>query len=186
LALTVGTLGIGIMNSTAFSLLANNNPKVYENQVTSDAVDFQPHPPTLTLVFASLDQEMDLTIRSLNFCVGSLGTTRLLDPTKSGPSAEKTASATMSESSVGSSSEINSPVSFTPTENIGDATEGLDEIMDILDLGEPSGDFMICRNSTSDMSTDTWKIGSELHEVTKQSSQVSAAKSTSSTKCLQS
>jgi hypothetical protein len=92
----------------------------------------------------------------------------------------------MSESSVGSSSEINSPVSFTPTENIGDATEGLDEIMDILDLGEPSGDFMICRNSTSDMSTDTWKIGSELHEVTKQSSQVSAAKSTTSTKCLQS
>jgi hypothetical protein len=70
----------------------------------------------------------------------------------------------MSESSVGSSSEINSPVRFTPTENIGDATEGLDEVMDILDLGEPSGDFMICRNSTSDKSTDTWKTGSELHE----------------------
>jgi hypothetical protein len=62
---------------------------------------------------------------------------------KSGLSAEKTASAAMSESSVGSSSEVNSSVSFTPTENIGDATEELDEIMDNFDLGEPSGDFMI-------------------------------------------
>jgi hypothetical protein len=61
----------------------------------------------------------------------------------------------MSESSVGSSSEINSPISFTPTENIGDATEELDEIMDNLDLVEPSGDFMICRNITSNKSTDT-------------------------------
>jgi hypothetical protein len=47
----------------------------------------------------------------------------------------------MSKSSVGSSSKVNSPVSFTPTENIGDATEELDEIIDNLDLGEPSGDF---------------------------------------------
>jgi hypothetical protein len=60
------------MNSTAFSLSTNSNPKVDENQVTSEAIDFQPHPPTLTPVFASLDQEMDLTIRSLNFRVGSL------------------------------------------------------------------------------------------------------------------
>jgi hypothetical protein len=77
------------MNSMAFSLLANSNPKDDGNQVTYEAVDFQPHPPTLTPVFASLDQEMDLTIGSLNFLVGSLGTTRLSDPTKSGPSAEK-------------------------------------------------------------------------------------------------
>jgi hypothetical protein len=107
---------------------------------------------------------MDLTIGSLNFHARSLGTTCLSDPTKLGPSAEKTASTTISESSVGSSSEINSPVSFTPTENIGEATEELDEIMDNLDLGEPSGDFTICRNSTSVKSTDTWKTGLELHE----------------------
>jgi hypothetical protein len=151
----MGSLGVGIMNSTIFSLSANSNPpKVDGNHVTSEAVDFQPHPPTLTLVFANLDQEMDLTIGSLNFHVGSLGTTRLSDPTKSGPSAEKTASAAMSESSVGSSSEVNSPISFTPTENIGDTTEELDEIMDNLDLVEPSGDFMICRNITSNKSTD--------------------------------
>jgi hypothetical protein len=35
----------------------------------------------------------------------------------------------MSESSVGSSSEVNSPVSFTPMENTGGTTEELDEIM---------------------------------------------------------
>jgi hypothetical protein len=53
------------MNSTAFSLLANNNPEVDENQ------------------------EMELTIRSLSFYIGPLGSTRLSDPTKSGPSANK-------------------------------------------------------------------------------------------------
>jgi hypothetical protein len=51
-----------------------------------------------------------------------------------------------------------------PTENIGDTTEELDESMDNLDLGEPSGDFMICHNSTSDKPTDTSKTGLELHE----------------------
>jgi hypothetical protein len=65
---------------------------------------------------------------------------------------------------VGSSSEINLPVSLTPTENIGDTTEELDEIMHYLDLGEPLGDFTICRNSTSDKSTYTCKTGLELHE----------------------
>jgi hypothetical protein len=70
----------------------------------------------------------------------------------------------MLESSVGSSSKVNSPVSFTLIENIGDTTEELDEIMENLDLGEPSGDFMIYCNSTSGKSIDTWKIGLKLHE----------------------
>jgi hypothetical protein len=61
---------------------------------------------------------MDLMIESLNFRVGSLGSIRLSDPIKSGPSAEKTASAAISESSVGSSGKVNSLVSFTPMENI--------------------------------------------------------------------
>jgi hypothetical protein len=67
LAPTVGILGVGIMNSMAFLLSANRNSKVDGNQVTSEAVDFQPHPPTLTSVFTNLDQEMDLMIGSLNF-----------------------------------------------------------------------------------------------------------------------
>jgi hypothetical protein len=124
------------MNSTAFSFSANTNSKVNGNQVTFEAVDFQPHPPTLTPVFANLDQEMDLTIRSLNFHVRSFGTTRLSDPMKSGPSVEKTASAAMSESSVGSSSEVNSSVSFTPTKITDRTIEELDEIMGNLDLEE--------------------------------------------------
>jgi hypothetical protein len=89
----MGIVGVEIMNSTAFSLLSNSNSKIDENQITLGAVDFQPHPPTLAPVFGNLDQEMDLTIESLNFRVGSLGLVRLSDPINSGPSAGKTASA---------------------------------------------------------------------------------------------
>jgi hypothetical protein len=83
-----------------------------------------------------------------------------------------------SESSVGSSSEVNSPVSFKLMENIEATIEELDKIMENLDLGkssdhsekssdknynsnhQPAEDFMICCDSTS----DTWKTGLELHE----------------------
>jgi hypothetical protein len=65
MAPTVGTLGVGIINSMAFSLLANSNPEVNESQ------------------------EMELTIASLSFYVGPSGSTRLSDPAKSGPSASK-------------------------------------------------------------------------------------------------
>jgi hypothetical protein len=119
-----------------FSLLSNSNSKIDGNQITFGAVDFQPHPPTLAVVFASLDQEMDLTIGSLNFRVGSLGSVRLSDPINSGPSAGKTASVARSETSVGSSSEINSSVNFNPTENIKSIVEELNKIMENLDLGE--------------------------------------------------
>jgi hypothetical protein len=61
------------MNLMAFSLPASSNSKVDGNQISFGTIDFQPHPTTLTPVFASLDQEMDLTIGSLSFRVGSLG-----------------------------------------------------------------------------------------------------------------
>jgi hypothetical protein len=70
----------------------------------------------------------------------------------------------MSESSIGSSSEVNLPVSFTTMKNIGIKIEELDETMDNFDLGDQSEDFMICYDDTSDKSTDTWKTGLELHE----------------------
>jgi hypothetical protein len=70
----------------------------------------------------------------------------------------------VSKSSVGSSNEVNSPVSFTPTENMDDKIEELDKTMENLDLGEQSEDFTICYNNLSDKSTDTWKTGLELHE----------------------
>jgi hypothetical protein len=104
------------MDSTAFSLLANSNSKVDRNQISFGTVDFQPHPPTLTPVFTSLGQEMDLTIGSVNFHVGSLGSTRLSDSTKLGLSAGKIVTIAVSEPLVGSSSKVNSPVSFATME----------------------------------------------------------------------
>jgi hypothetical protein len=49
-------------------------------------------------------------------------------------------------------------------ENMEDKIEELDETMENLDLGEQSGDFMICCGCISDKSTDSWKKGLELHE----------------------
>jgi hypothetical protein len=60
-------------------------------------------------VFESMDQDMDLRIGSLNFRIGSLGSIRLSDPAKPGPSASESKTVAMSESSEGSSSEVNSP-----------------------------------------------------------------------------
>jgi hypothetical protein len=97
--LTVGTLGVGIMNSTAFLLLANSNLEVDESQ------------------------EMELTIGSLSFYVGPSGSTHLSDPTKSGPLASKAERITISRSSVGSSSEVNSPVNLTATEDMQEKLE---------------------------------------------------------------
>jgi hypothetical protein len=77
----------------AFSLLSNNSSVVDKNQ------------------------KMELTIGSLSFYVGPSGLTRLSDPAKLGPSASKIKTITMSGSSVGSSSEVNSPVSFVAAEN---------------------------------------------------------------------
>jgi hypothetical protein len=108
----MGTRGVGIMNSTAFSLLANSNPEVDGNQ------------------------EMELTIGSLNFLVGSSGSTRLSDLAKLYPSASEIKTIAMSGSSVGSSSEINSTVSYTKTENTGEKIEELNETMEKLDIGE--------------------------------------------------
>jgi hypothetical protein len=59
-------MGVGIMNSMAFSLLASSSPEVDENQ------------------------RMELTIGSLSFHVGPSGSTCLSDQAKSGPSTNKT------------------------------------------------------------------------------------------------
>jgi hypothetical protein len=104
------------MNLTAFSPLANSNPEVDEIQIPFGTIDFQPHQSSFTQVFESMDQDMNLTIGSLNFRVGSLGSIRLSDPVKPGPSASESKTIVMSESSEGSSSEVNSPVSFTEAE----------------------------------------------------------------------
>jgi hypothetical protein len=100
----MGTLGVGIMNSMDFSLLANSNQEVDESQ------------------------EKELTFRSLNFYIGPSGSTRLSDPMKSIPSAGQAERTTASRSSVGSSSEVNSLVSLAATENLLGKLEEPEEI----------------------------------------------------------
>jgi hypothetical protein len=117
---------------------------------------------------------MDLTIGSLNFHVGSLGSVCLSDPVNSDPSAGKTASAANSGTLVGSSSEVNSSFSLKPAKNKRSKVEELDKIIENLDLGEwsgysdmasdenfndnhPEGNFMICCDNIFEKSTDTWK-----------------------------
>jgi hypothetical protein len=81
-------MGVGIMNSTTFSLLANSSTEVDENQ------------------------EMELTIGSLSIFIGPSGSSRLSDSMKPDPSASKPKTEETLESSEGSSSEVNSPVSL--------------------------------------------------------------------------
>jgi hypothetical protein len=107
----MGTKGVGIMNSTAFSLLAKSNPAINESQ------------------------EMELTFRSLSFYIGPLGLTRLSDPAKSGPSESKTKTVTKSRSSVGSSSKVNSLVSLAATENMQKKLKEFDETQGEPDVG---------------------------------------------------
>jgi hypothetical protein len=107
-----------------------------------------------------MDQDMDLTIRSLNFRVGSLGSIRLSDPTKLDPSTSEPETVAMSESSEGSSSEVNSPVSLA--EAAAGKIAGGDKTMENFDLEVQLEDLMIYHDDTSDQSTYTWKTGLEL------------------------
>jgi hypothetical protein len=135
---TVGTLGVGIMNSTAFSLLANSNPTVDESQ------------------------EMELTIGSLRFYVGPSVLTHLLDPAKSGPLASKTKTITKSGSSVGSSSEVNSPASLAATENMQKKLEEFDETR-----GEPNVEVTVDKphDSSRDFATGSSGVSRSIHQL---------------------
>jgi hypothetical protein len=70
----------------------------------------------------------------------------------------------MSESSEGSSSEVNSPVSFAEIETEERKFAEGDKTMENFDLEVQLEDLMICHDDTSDKSTDTWRTGLELHE----------------------
>jgi hypothetical protein len=150
----VGTLGVGIMNSMTFLPSSKSNSKIDENQVTFETVDFQPHPPTLAPVFANLDHEIDLMIRSFNFRVESLGSVRLSDLILSGPSVGKTTITATSRTSVGSFSEVNSPISIKPAEATRNTIEELDEIMENLDLKESLGYLDISSKGNSDIASN--------------------------------
>jgi hypothetical protein len=91
------------MNSTAFLLLANRSPEVDENK------------------------KMELMIGSLSFYAGPSGSTCLSNPTKLGPSTSKTKIIVKSRSSLGSSSEANSPIRPAATKNLQEKLEESDE-----------------------------------------------------------
>jgi hypothetical protein len=152
----VGILGVGIMNSTAFPLLANSNPQVNEIQTSFGTINFQLHQSSFVQVFESMGQDMDLTIGNLNFRVGSLGLIRLSDPMKQDPSASEPKIVAMLESSEGSSSEVNSPISLAEAEERKIA-EG-NETMENFDLEAQLEDLVIHHDDISYQSTDTWKI----------------------------
>jgi hypothetical protein len=122
----------------AFSLLANNNPEVNGNQ------------------------ETELTIGSLNFLVGSSGSIRLSNPAKLYPSASEIKIIAMSGSSVGSSSEVNSPVSFATAENRGGKIEELDETMEKLDIGETVDQSY---PSQKDLITQSGGVSGNVHQL---------------------
>jgi hypothetical protein len=105
---------------------------------------------------------MDLTIGSLNFHVRSLGSICILDLAKLDPSASETKIIVMSESSVGSSSKVNSPVSFATTENIGEKIEELDETMGNLDLGGTTDQTYL---SKKDFTTRSGGVSSNIHQL---------------------
>jgi hypothetical protein len=126
------------MNSTAFSLLASSNPEVDESQ------------------------EMELTIGSLSFYVGPSGSTRLSDPTKSGPSASKTEKITTSGSSVGSSSEVNSPVSLTATEDVQEKLEEFNETRGKSDMEET---MVKTHDSSRDFAIESSGVSRSVHQL---------------------
>jgi hypothetical protein len=126
------------MNSTAFLPLTSNNPEVNENQ------------------------EMELTFRSLSFRIGPSGSTRLSDPTKSGPSASKTERITASGSSVGSSSEVNSLVSLTATEDMIETLEEFNETRGKLDIEEVAAKT---HDSSRDFAIESSGVSRSVHQL---------------------
>jgi hypothetical protein len=129
----MGTLGVGIMNSTAFSLLANSSAGVDENQ------------------------ETELTIGSFSILIGPSGSSRLSDSTKPDPSASKSKTVIMLESSEGSSSEVNSPVSLGKAK----IAEG-NKIREKLDLEET---MRKAHNSTRDFAAENSGVSKKVHQL---------------------
>jgi hypothetical protein len=122
----------------AFSLLANSSPEVDENQ------------------------KMELTIGSLSFYVGPSGSTCLSDPAKLGPSTSKTETIAKSGSSVGSSSEANSPVSPAATENLQEKLEEFDETR-----GEPGVKVTTDKphDSSKDFASRSSGVSRSIHQL---------------------
>jgi hypothetical protein len=121
------------MNSTVFSLLANNSTEVDESQ------------------------EKELTVGSLSILIGPSGSSRLSDLTKPDPSGSKPEIVVMLESSEGSSSEVNSPVSLGKAPIAED-----DKIREKFDLEEKA-----CKthNSARDFVVGSSGVSKRVHQL---------------------
>jgi hypothetical protein len=120
------------MNSTAFSLLANNSPEVDGSQ------------------------EVEVTIGSLSIFIGPSGSSRLSDSTKQSPSASEPEATAIMESSEGSSSEVNSPVSLGKT-----SIAEVDKTQETFDLEEKACQ---ARNSVKDFAVGSSGV-SKVHQL---------------------
>jgi hypothetical protein len=105
---------------------------------------------------------MELMIGSLNFYVGPSGSARLSDPAKSGPSTSKTKTIIVYGSSVGSSSEVNSPVSLTATENMQKKLEEFNKTR-----GKPDMEATVIKphDSPRDFATGSSGISRSVHQL---------------------
>jgi hypothetical protein len=83
---------------------------------------------------------------------------------KTDPSASEPETVAMSESSEGSSSEVNLPVSLVEAKE--GKIAGGDETMENFDLEVQLEDLTIYHEDNSDQSIDSWKTGLELSEDT--------------------
>jgi hypothetical protein len=117
----------------AFSLLANSSTEIDENQ------------------------ETELTIGSFSILIGHSGSTRLSDLVKPDPSAREPETVVMLESSEGSSSEVNSPVSLGEAKT----TEG-DNIQEKLDLEETTRKT---HNSARDFAAGSSDVSKRIHQL---------------------
>jgi hypothetical protein len=105
---------------------------------------------------------MELTFGSLSFYIGPSGSTRLSDLTKSDPSASKTERITTSGSSVGSSSEVNSPVSLTTTEDMIETLEEFDETRGKFDKKEATTKT---HDSSRDFAIESSSVPRSVHQL---------------------
>jgi hypothetical protein len=121
------------MNLMAFSLLANSSAGIDESE------------------------EMELTIRSLSILVGPSGLTRLLDLAKLDPSAIEPETVAMMESSEGSSSEVNSPVSLGEAQIVED-----DKIQQKFDMEVKA---LKTHNSTRDFAAGSSGVSKSVHQL---------------------
>jgi hypothetical protein len=78
------------------------------------------------------------------------------------PSVEETETIAMTESSVGSSSEANLPVSFATMGKREEKIEELDELMENLDIGEAMGHLDL---DQKDFTTQSGSVSGNMHQV---------------------